>query len=270
MAVMGIIEHRPGLWRWTAPHPGWTPEKERPGGWGQMVGCVYYETQSAADRAIVLIDPLAPPAGSPDADRFWKALDADVERSGAAVTILLGNHHHERGAGEFSARFRARAGASIWAHEAVRGRVRCDVTRTFAKESELTAGVRAYPIIGLEPTETAYWIPEHRALVFADALIGAGQGRVRVAPVSWGTETPEGNALYEREFRASMRRLIDLGPELLLVSHGEPVTQGARALAERGWLAADWPASARRRDRFWSGSAGSACPPGVGAPEALE
>ncbi len=232
MAVMEVREHRPGLWRWTAPHPGWTPQKDGPGGWGRMVGCVYYEPKGVSQRAIVLIDPLAPPAGTPDADRFWKALDGDVERCDGTVAILLGNYHHERGAGEFHDRYRGKPGASIWAHEAARGRVRCGLTRTFEGESEMPAGVRAYPINGLDPTETVYWLPEHRALVFADALIGTGPGQVRVAPSSWGTETPEGDARYEREFRASLRRLLDLGPELLMVSHGEPVAEGARALAE--------------------------------------
>ena len=66
---MDLKELRPGFWRWTAPHPEWKPEKDRPGGWGQMVGCLYYEPpESGETQPTVLIDPLAPPEGY-----FWIA-----------------------------------------------------------------------------------------------------------------------------------------------------------------------------------------------------
>jgi hypothetical protein len=63
---------RPGLWRWTALHPEWTPEEE----WGEEVGCLYQETEDA----VTLIDPLIPPE---DSARFLEALDRDVARSAA-------------------------------------------------------------------------------------------------------------------------------------------------------------------------------------------
>jgi hypothetical protein len=74
---MEVQELRRGLWRWTAPHPDWSPSLDRPGGWPRMVGCVYYEPPEAAGT-VVLIDPLAPPEGTPDHERFWRALDRDV------------------------------------------------------------------------------------------------------------------------------------------------------------------------------------------------
>ena len=73
-----------GLWRWTAPHPAWAAGKD----WDEMVGCIYYE---AADDAIVLIDPLAPPTGTPEAEKFWAALDRDVERLGLPVATVIAN-----------------------------------------------------------------------------------------------------------------------------------------------------------------------------------
>jgi hypothetical protein len=49
-------ELRPGLWRWTAPHPDWRPGAApgSPGDWECEVGSVLYE---AADPA-VFVDPL--------------------------------------------------------------------------------------------------------------------------------------------------------------------------------------------------------------------
>jgi glyoxylase-like metal-dependent hydrolase (beta-lactamase superfamily II) len=85
----------------------------------------------------------------------------------------------------------------------------------------------------MSPGERAFVLAPWRAAVFADAVIGAGEGRVRVAPPSWGVKTPEGRAIYDREFRPSLRRVADALPELLLPSHGDPVlTAGAAALLE--------------------------------------
>ena len=78
MEHMEVMQLGEGFWRWTAPHPEWTPAKERPGGWGQMVGCLYLETSDG----IVLIDPLAPPDESDDGRRFWEVLDREVARLG--------------------------------------------------------------------------------------------------------------------------------------------------------------------------------------------
>src|SRR3989442_6617435 len=111
-SAMDVLEIEQGLWRWTAPHPLWTAEKGKPGGWGQMVGCVYYDpahrgkdlptvaspATAGPAKTIVLIDPLAPPEGTPEAARFWAALDADIERAGAPVAILIGNEYHSRSA----------------------------------------------------------------------------------------------------------------------------------------------------------------------------
>src|SRR5213593_2776533 len=102
-----------GLWRWTAPHPEWTPEKNRPDGWARMVGSVYFEPPAEEADALVLIDPLAPPAGTAEAGKFWTALDRDVERTGRPVVILVGNGYHARGALEFQRRYSARHGAEI-------------------------------------------------------------------------------------------------------------------------------------------------------------
>ena len=79
---MRVREVATGLWWWTALHPAWTPADGGPDGWEQEVGCVYYE----APGAVVLIDPLVP---MEDRDRFYRALDRDVERAGLPVRVLV-------------------------------------------------------------------------------------------------------------------------------------------------------------------------------------
>ena len=85
---MDAVRIAEGLWRWTAPHPNWEnwPDHERE---PREVGCVYYE----ADDATVLVDPLVP-AG--EEDGFFRHLDADVERRGLPVVILLTGEWHRR------------------------------------------------------------------------------------------------------------------------------------------------------------------------------
>ena len=60
-----------GLWRWTTPHPEWTPDKDKPGGWGRDVASTYVEVPGA--DTLVLIDPQVPREGSREAERWrWR------------------------------------------------------------------------------------------------------------------------------------------------------------------------------------------------------
>src|SRR4051812_1573205 len=87
-----------GLWGGAAPHPGGTPADGGPDGWEQEVGCVYYE----APACVVLIDPLVP---MEDRDRFFQALDRDVERAGRPVRVLVTVEAHRRSASELAERY---------------------------------------------------------------------------------------------------------------------------------------------------------------------
>ncbi len=78
-------EIAPGLFHWTAPHPGWDPEGE-PGSaadWPEQVGCTLYATEKTA----VFIDPQVP-------DALWPALDALV--AGRPVVVLTTIRFHGR------------------------------------------------------------------------------------------------------------------------------------------------------------------------------
>ena len=187
---MRMEELSRGLWRWTGLHPEWTPEQGGPEGWAQEVGCVYYE----APEAVVLVDPLVPPE---DEERFWRALDRDVERTGKPVRVLLTSHWHARSAEAIAARYGGEVGG------------------------DLPRGVEGHHAVHFD--ETVFWIAEHGALVFGDVVLGAGAGGVRLCPESWLENA--GHA----ELKEALRPLLELPVERLLVSHGEPVLRDARS-----------------------------------------
>ena len=184
---MNVAELAPGLWRWTAPHPDWKETDD----WEEEVGCVYYE----AATATILIDPLVPA----ERDRFFEALDRDVERRGLPVVVLLTVPWHERSTAELVERY--------------------------AATSEPPAGVEPFAVP--EVDETLWWLPQHAALVAGDALIGV-DGALQVCPDSW----LDGRSSHT-SIRAALAPLLELPVERILVSHGEPVLAGGRAALAR-------------------------------------
>jgi len=181
-----VQEIATGLWRWTGRHSGWTPADGGPEGWDQEVGCYFYE---GAD-AVVLFDPLVP---IEDRDRFFDALDRDVERLGRPVRILMTTKSHRRSAAEL-------------------------VDRYTASVDKMAAGVEV-PVDSWD--ERVYWIPEHAALVFGDVVLGRAKGLQ--LPRTW-----IGDEHYD-EVVEGLRPLLDLPVERVLVTHGEPVLEGGRA-----------------------------------------
>jgi glyoxylase-like metal-dependent hydrolase (beta-lactamase superfamily II) len=200
-----VQELRPGLWRWTAPHPEWEPRAD----WAETVGCVYYE----APDSVVLIDPLVP---QEDEERFWRALDRDVDRAARPVAVLLTATWHVRSARAIVERYDAR----VYANARPPGIFA--VGDPFAEKLPGEIAAFAAPAA----RETLYWLREPRALVPGDAVI-QDEGGVRLCPESW----LEGRSLDE--LRADLRPLLDLPLELLLLSHGEPVVDGAREALAR-------------------------------------
>jgi hypothetical protein len=223
---MDVRKLAEGLWYWNAPHPDWKPESAKKGGWEQAVGCVHYE----GPDAVVLIDPLAPPDGTPEATEFWTALDRDVARLQRPVAVLLTNHFHQRSSAKVAARY---PGTSVHGSKHLVGKTERPVDRTFDDGDVLPGGVKARSIRGMEEDETAFYIPAHKAYVFGDAAVGIGDGSVRVVSRKWAPEGDEASKRYEGEFRQGLRKLLNVPIDMLLVSHGEPVTSyGSAALAE--------------------------------------
>ncbi len=100
------------------------------------------------------------------------------------------------------------------------------VTDPFGAETRLPGGLQA--LATARAAEVVYWVPEQRALVPGDVLLGDGQGGLRMCPASWLPER-----IGHTELAASLRPLLELPVERVLVSHGEPVLEdGGRALAD--------------------------------------
>ncbi len=201
---MDVLKIAPGLWRWTGYHEEWKED----------VGCVYCET----DDGVLLIDPLVPPE---DADGFWKALDRDVRRLKVPVHVLVTVFWHTRSAAEMVERYDARLWAPTAGKAAVSRRAG-DVTDPFSPDDRIPGGLKAYRTA--RAAEVVYWIPKHSALVPGDVLLGDGTGGVRMCPESW---LPASKT--HPDLAASLRPLLDLPIERILVSHGEPVLRGGRA-----------------------------------------
>src|SRR5207302_9015257 len=91
---------------------------------------------------------------------------------------------------------------------------------------ELPGGLKALDD-GRGRMETPLYLPEQRALVFADALT-APAGELRVWATRW----------HEQRTLPALRALLELPFEHVLVSHGEPVHDRAafeRALERPPW-----------------------------------
>lgn len=75
------------------------------------------------------------------------------------------------------------------------------------------------------------WLPQVRALVAGDRIIGDGRGGLRLCPESWLRYLTSGMTVAG--LREALRPLLDLPIELVLPSHGDLVLEdGRRALAK--------------------------------------
>jgi glyoxylase-like metal-dependent hydrolase (beta-lactamase superfamily II) len=180
---MDVQELRPGLWRWTARHPEWEDRE---------VSSAYLETADA----VVLLDPLVPRGDAEE--RFFRALDRDVERLGFPVAVVLTNPWHRRSSDELAQRYDAHI------HVAAEG---------------LPTGFDAYPG-GMQPEDFVVHVPALRVLFTGDTIVDG-----EPCPEDWLAEG------REHQF-ACLRRMVDLDADLIVPSHGEPfpVEQLARAL----------------------------------------
>lgn len=205
---MDVVEIAPGLWRWTGYHEEWRED----------VGSVYCETEDG----IVLVDPIVPPE---DSERFWRALDRDVRKLDSSVHVLVTVFWHTRSTAAMVERYGARVWASSRARAAVARRAGV-VTDTFRPGDALPGSIEARPTG--RGGEVVYWIPRHAALVPGDVLLGGGAGGVRMCPESWLPGTKRHADLAE-----SLRPLLDLPIERVLLSHGDPLLSGGKLALER-------------------------------------
>ncbi len=203
---MEVTRIADGLWRWSTYYGEWRDE----------VGSVYVE----ADDAIVLIDPLVPEERD-EAERFWRALDRDVERAGAPVHVLVTVFWHVRSAAEVVRRYRGRLHAVSRARAPIERRAGL-TSVVFRPGDPLPGGAEALP--SGRATEVVFWLAAHAAVVPGDVLLGDAGGGVRLCPESW---LPSG--VGHAELRTALAPLLELPVERVLVSHGVPVLGGGHA-----------------------------------------
>jgi hypothetical protein len=195
MAQRDAVEIRDvadGLWLWRQPHPAW-----REGGdWRPEVASFAVASRGAR----VLLDPLAPP---PSAREVWDRIEAF-----APDTVVVLKPDHVRDVDLFVRWYGADAYGPwlFWGGDAPRTEL-----RPIEPGSELPGGLAALDD-GRGRMETPLYLPEQRALVFADGLT-APEGELLV----WST------AHHEARVVPALRALLELPFEHVLVSHGEPV-----------------------------------------------
>lgn len=189
---MQLCDVAAGLWIWRLEHPAWTRESD----WPPHVTSTCVESGGE----VAVLDPLAPPD---DADEIWARLDAHPP----TLAVVL-KPDHVRDVDLFVRRYGARAfgPALFW-----RDDIPATELEPIEPGSELPGGLVALHD-GRGRNETPLWLPEQRALVFADALT-APEGELRV----WSTPWHEERAL------PALRALLELPFEHVIVSHGEPV-----------------------------------------------
>jgi hypothetical protein len=205
-----LIDVAPGLWLWRQPHPAW----EEGNDWDPAVTSVAVESGGVP----IVLDPLAPPPGE---TAVWERIEA--LRPEVAVVL---KPDHVRDVDLFVRWYGCRAlGPQLYWRD--------DVPETELEAvhpgMELPGGLLALHD-GRGMMETPVFLPEQRALVFADAMT-APDGVLRVWATPW----------HEQRVLPALRELLELPFEHVIVSHGEPVHDRPafeEALEREPW--SDW------------------------------
>lgn len=179
-----------------------------------------------AGGCTLLIDPLVL------GETTWEALDAVVA---GPVETLVTIPYHTRSAEQA----RRRYGGSVWGHPAVASRLEePQALRVVRAGDELPGGASAHRIGNPVRYEMPIFVPEQRSLVFGDTVVGT-DGGLRV----WTQEpvTDRRRQWYEQRLIPSLRPLLDLDCERVLVTHGPSVLRGGRRALEHALTAGPWP-----------------------------
>jgi glyoxylase-like metal-dependent hydrolase (beta-lactamase superfamily II) len=138
-------------------------------------------------------------------------------RQGVA-SILITNRNHGRAANAI----RTRTGARTAIHAADAPHARSEGT---ALDDELKIGARVGPFVvvgapGKSPGEVALYWPERKLLLVGDAVVGHPPGRCKLLP----DKVVDDPALL----RQSVRELLEVDFDTLLVGDGDPILQNAK------------------------------------------
>jgi glyoxylase-like metal-dependent hydrolase (beta-lactamase superfamily II) len=197
-----------GLWGWRRRHPEWFPEAA----WEPEVNSFCVTSRGTT----LVFDPI-----EPDDDAVWARLD---ELRPTAAVYLKPDHVRDVRA------FHDRYGATVYGElDACEERVGELERFVFtAPGMELPGSVRLLED-GRWRRETPAYLPEQRAVVFADGVMSDPNGELRI----WGTPW------HEQRVLPAMRAILDDHDiEHVLVAHGQPVHTRAEleeALAREPW-----------------------------------
>jgi glyoxylase-like metal-dependent hydrolase (beta-lactamase superfamily II) len=159
------------------------------------------------ERGNLCIDPVEPDAAT--LDRLAEA---------GVAHVLITNRNHVRAANAV----RERTGAAVAIHLADAAYARAQGARL---DAELAVGERVGPfsiiaVPGKSPGEVALHDAARRILVVGDAVIGNPPSRLSLLSERVMDDPPA--------LRASLRRLLELDFDAIVVGDGVPILQGAR------------------------------------------
>lgn len=196
-----------GLWLWRQRHWEWREGAD----WEPEVSSFVVESGGQT----VLLDPLAPP---PNARDVWARLETQPP---TAIVVLKPDHVRDVDVFAHWYAVPAYGPYLFWGGKAPK----TELTPVRAGD-ELPGGLRAL-YDGRGSMETPLYLPEQRALVFADGMTAPG-GVLRV----WWSPVLEHGVL------PALHAMLALPFERVLVSHGEPVhtrVEFEAALAREPW-----------------------------------
>jgi hypothetical protein len=204
--ALELVAHRPIrevlplVYQWTAIHP-----KIR-----QPVSSHYVEASG------VLLDPLVPREG------------LEWFEGRPVRQIVLTNRHHYRHSDRFAELFGCPVLCSKPGLHEFAGDKR--KVKGFDFDTEVAPGMHAIELDVLCPDDTAFYLDEARAIVFADGLTHPRGGGLTFVPGFLMGDDP---GAVRAGLRESLRGLLDLDFDSLLFAHGEPmVGDGKIALRE--------------------------------------
>jgi glyoxylase-like metal-dependent hydrolase (beta-lactamase superfamily II) len=198
----------PSLWLWRQPHWEWQEGAD----WEPEVSSFVVES----DGEVVLLDPLAP---HPVAGR--KVYDRLEARPPTAVVVIKPDH--VRDVDSFAHWYQIPA-YGPWLFE--RGLAPITELTPVRPGDALPGGLQALSD-GRGGVETPVYMPEQRAIAFADGMTAPG-GVLRV----WWSPS------LEKWGYPALRRMLELPFDIVLVSHGDPVHSRAdfeAALEREPW-----------------------------------
>lgn len=205
-----IRDIAPGLWIWRAAHHHWKPGDD----WQPVVTSTYVE--AGGERYV--IDPLVP---STPAQELWKRLDA---KPPTVAVVLMADH--VRDIDDIVRRYpKVRPmGPMLFFPD--------DVPKTpletIRADSVLPGGLVAL-FDARGRLETPLWVPEHRVILFGDALTERG-GELRVWASPW----------HEKRELPALREMLKLPFDNVIISHADTDPVQSRAEFEKALERHPW------------------------------